>query len=312
MNSTMSTLHGVVVAVDDSEQGWAVARYAAIEAERLDVALDIVHIPPGRLPVAPTSKPLVPDTAFESYGARILAGAKEAALGAVPTTLEVGTHLRVGGRIPELVAFTEHARLMVLGNHSPKNLDRLWTGGTVTAIAGRAACPVIVVPAERDRVGTHGRIAIGWKSPGQTRELFDTGFQLAAEMRAELVVLHAWRLEGRYDDIIAHRAETQEWQREQTELIEHELTPYRAAFPAVAVRVFVRHEEPAHALARVARGADRLLISRHLCHAPGLGVGEVGRAVLREAHCPVEVLTPASGPGATSTSGVEHSAELVP
>ncbi len=312
MNSTMNRLGGVVVAIDDSDQGCAVVRYAAVEAERLGVALDIVHILPGRLPVAPMRMSLVPDAEFESYGARILSRAKEAALGAV-ATLEVRTHLRVGDRIQQLVAVAEHARLFVLGNPSPKTLDRLWTGGTVTAVAGRAACPVIVVPAEPDPGEAHRRVAIGWKSPGQASELFETGFQLAAAMRAELVVLHAWRLEGRYDDIIAHRAETQEWQREQTDLIEQELTPYRAAFPDVPVRVFVRHEEPAHALARVARGADRLLISRRpLHHAPGRGVGKVGRALLREAHCPIEVLPPGNGAGTTATPGVERCTELVP
>ena len=124
------------------------------------------------------------------------------------------------------------------------------------------------------------------------------------------VVLHAWRLEGVYDDIIAHRTETEGWLREQTELIDQELAPSRAAFPSVPVRVFVRHEEPAHALVRVTRGADRLLIARPSHHGRGRGVGRVGRAVLREAHCPIEVLPACKGAAASASRGVERPTEL--
>jgi nucleotide-binding universal stress UspA family protein len=51
----------------------------------------------------------------------------------------------------------------------------------------------------------------------------------------------------------------------------------------------VRHEEPAHALVRASRGADRLLLARpHRRRTHHLG--RVARAVLRDACCPVEVV----------------------
>jgi len=210
MNNMCSSLGGVIVAVDGTEHGYAAVRYAASEARRLGVRLDIVHVLPGYLPVAPMRMPVAPDAWFESYGAQILARAKEAALVAVPG-LEVGTHLREGGRTQQLLAFAEHARPIVLGSRSPRSLDRLWTGGTVTGVAGRAGCPGVVVPADRDPGEVHGRIAIGLRAPGQAGELFDAGFQIADELDVELVVLHAWRLGGVYDDIIAHQTETERW-----------------------------------------------------------------------------------------------------
>ena len=153
----------------------------------------------------------------------------------------------------------------------------------------------------------------GFKSPAHAAELFDVSFPLADELDAELVVLHAWRLEGVYDDIIVDRVEEEQWCREQTELIERELVDYRAAFPDVPVRIFVRHEDPAHALVRATRGADRVLIVRPAHGGLVHHLGRTARAVLREAHCPVEVLAPRrSHPELSVPLVVERSGELVP
>jgi nucleotide-binding universal stress UspA family protein len=311
MSNTCSSLGGVIVAVDGTEQGYAAVRYAASEARRLDVRLDIVHVLPGYLAVAPMRMPVVPDASFASYGAEILARAKDAALVAFPG-LEVGTHLREGDRSQRLLAFAEHARLIVLGSRSPRSLDRLWTGDTVTGVAGRAGCPLVVVPADRDPGEVHGRIAIGLKAPGQAGALFDAGFQFAHELETELVVLHAWRLQGVYDDIIAHQTETERWQREQTDLIEKELAHYRGMFPDVPVRVYVRHEDSAHALVRATRGDDRLLILRTSRGGLAHHLGRTARAVLRDAHCPVEVVPAPKGAGPTMARVLERPAELVP
>ena len=63
----------------------------------------------------------------------------------------------MGGRIQQLIAVAAQARLMVLGSRSPGSLDRIWTGGTVTGVASRAACPVVVVPADGEPREPRGR-----------------------------------------------------------------------------------------------------------------------------------------------------------
>ena len=128
------------------------------------------------------------------------------------------------------------------------------------------------------------------KSPEGADELLEAGFALADDLHDDLVVLHAWRLDGVYDDIVAGRTVAERWQHEQGELIEKAIVDLRAAFPEVQVRVYVRHEDPAHALVRASSGADRLLLLRpragHWTH----HLGRVARAVIRDARCPVEVL----------------------
>ena len=154
---------------------------------------------------------MILEASFESCGADTR-NAKEAA----STPSRPGGQDRPQPRTqdPATSAFAAHSQLDRPGDRNPRSHDRLWTGSTVHFVADRAACPVLVVPAEREPGEVHGRIAIGLKLPGQARGLFNTGFRLAARLNAELVVLHAWRLEGVYDDIIAHRTETEGWLRD--------------------------------------------------------------------------------------------------
>jgi nucleotide-binding universal stress UspA family protein len=310
MRNASTSRGGIVVAVDGTEQGYAAVRYAAREARRLSLPLDVIHVFPASVPVGWTSR--IPAELFSSYGAELLERAREIAVEAVESS-DVQTHLWAGERVPLLAAFAEHARLLVLGSRSPHSFDRIWTGGTVTGVSSTACCPVVVVPAEPEPFAVHHRIVAGYKSPAHAGELFDAAFRLAEELASELVVLHAWRLPGVYDDIVADRVDRERWCREQAELIGNELADYREAFPDVQVRVYVRHEDPAHALVRTTRGADRLLLVRpahgRLVH----HLGRTARAVLREAHCPVEVLPPRPRDQQPSVPlVVERSGELVP
>lgn len=310
MSNASQNHRGVTVGVDGSERGYVAVRYAAREAGRLGVPLDIVHAIAAYIPDAPGMTPMMPDPLFESYGAEILARARTVARGAVPT-LVVETHLRLGHPAKQLLALTPGASLIVLGNRGPISLDRVWTGVTVTGVADRAPCPMIVVPADYEPDDVHRRILVGVQYPAAAAELFNRAFPLADALDAELVILHAWRLEGAYDDVIAERA-ISERQHERVELIEQELGGYRHAFPGVSVRVYIRHEDPAHALVRVTSGADRLLMLRATHDEVTTRLGRVARAVLRDARCPVEVVPARMGAGRMVSHTLTRTSELVP
>ena len=279
--------YGVAVGVDGSAEGYAAVRYAATEAERLRLPLDVVHVLPADVPVVPGRLP-VPEGSLQRFGADFLARAQSVASETVPG-LEVRAHLRTGRRVGELTTVSSGAAALVIGSRSPRALDRVWTGGTVTGVASGAVCPLIVVPADWEKDLRHDRIGIGVKGTGDDGDLFALGFPLAAERRAELVVVHAWRLDGIYDRVIADPTGAESCEQEKADRIEQQLAPYRDAFPGVPVHLFIRHEDPAHALVRVSRGADRLLIQRPP-KASTHHLGRVARAVLREARCPIVVL----------------------
>ncbi len=192
MTDTFQSSRRVVVGVDGSEHGYAAVRYAVAEAACSGARLDLVHVLPGRLPAALFMMPKVPDSSFESFGAEILQRGRQVARDEAPE-VEVEMHLRVGGRIEALLAYGEGASLLVLGNRSPRSLDRLWTGGTFTSVTAASTCPVVVVPADRESEAARGRVVVGMKSPEGTDELLEAGFALADDLHDDLVVLHAWR-----------------------------------------------------------------------------------------------------------------------
>ena len=64
--------------------------------------------------------------------------------------------------------------------------------------------------------------------------------------------------------------------------------------PEIGVRIEVVRGQAAKVLVNASREADLLVISRRPHGFPFGRLGGTGRAVLRESHCPVEVLPPAA------------------
>lgn len=280
----------VVVGVDGTPAGSRGVRYAALEAQRLGRALQIVHVTPGYATTGP-GLPIIPDGTLRSYGLKLLQEAGTAAHALVPG-LEVETRLLAGSTVPSLAETSAHASLLVLGAERRSFAGRIWTGDIVAGVTAQASCPTVVVPPEWEPTDDHGRIVIGWRSPERPTDLLAAGFELAQSRGAELVVLHAWKLQSGYDDIVANRVAAEEWGRRETGIIEPLVGELRSRYPDVPVRIEVLHAQPAYALVNASVRADRLLIMRPEHGGVFHHLGAVGRAVLREALCPVEVLPP--------------------
>ena len=309
MNADLRAHGTVVVGVDGSDRGYAGVRYAALEAARLAVPLDIVHVSPGYLPVGPLL--VIPDGSLQNFAAAVLErGAAEAAEAA--PAIEVATHHLTGPRIEHLVGFAEDAALLVLASRHLGLMDRVWTGATVAGAVSRAACPAVVVPTTYEPSVPRGRIVVGYKSPQHARELLAASFALAEELEAELEVLHAWKLPGVYDDMITSHVEEDETSARVLEQIEPLLGDFRQAYPAVKAYVRVVHRRPAGALIGASGRADRLVITKPDHGARVHHLGSTARALLRDAECPVEVVPPGHGPEDIAGFELERGGELVP
>jgi nucleotide-binding universal stress UspA family protein len=309
MNTQEQQRGHVVVGVDGSERGYAGVRYAAAEADRRGVRLDIVHVMPGYLPVGPFL--MIPDGSLEDFGSTVAKRAAREASEEVPG-LDVRSHLIHGNRVRELVAFSREAGLLILGARHLSAMDHVWTGATVTGVVSRASCPVAVIPADWEApTAPHGRVVAGYKSTEHSAELFEDAFEVAEEMKAELVVLHAWKLEGVYDDVVAGRVEEKRWNGEQAAGIEAQLADYRESFPDVRVRVRVVHDGPTHALVHASRTADRLILVKPAHFGYLHHLGPTARAVLRLAECPVEIVPPRRQPEVIAGLTVEQDGALV-
>ena len=85
----------VVVATDGSTAGSDAVRYAVAQAARMGVGVDIVHVFPSYVPVAPMLPPIPDD--LQEVGRSILAQAVRVAAEADPS-VDVTFHLRSGRR----------------------------------------------------------------------------------------------------------------------------------------------------------------------------------------------------------------------
>jgi len=302
--------HGtVVVGVDGSDRGFAGVRYAAQEAQRLGVGLDVVHVSPGYLPEGPLL--LIPDGSLQGFAAGVL---ERGALIADETApdIDVATHHLSGHRIQELVGFAEDAALLVLGARNLSMMDHVWTGATVAGAVSRATCPTVVIPASWEPYVPRDRVVVGYKSQRHATELLTAAFALADGLGAELEVLHAWKLQGLYDDMIASSAEEQETNAREVALIEPLLGDLRRAYPKVKAYARVVHRRAAGALIGASARADRLIIIKPSHGARMHHLGGTARALLRDGQCPVEVIPPSHEAEDIPGLVIERGGELVP
>lgn len=291
-------LHRIVIGVDGSRGSWAAIREGMREARRLHLPVRLVHVVPDHLPMSPVVP--VTSTVLTETGREILSLAADEAQDIAPD-LETDVELRHGARAVELAASAVGARALYVGTDERAGVDRLLRGNTSTGVAARAGCPVVVVPADHDPT-PRGAVVVGVKSPTHSSELLAEAFAAAEARGDRLVVLHAWKLPSGYDDIIVSRVAVEEWAERSTAEMEALLTEWRAGYPGVEVEIRVAHGDAAQELVSASASADLLVMVRRAHGVPAaMHLGGVARAVLRSAHCPVEVVPPG---GVTAVPGL--------
>ena len=130
---------GVLVGVDGSPATAGAVRWAAREAARRHLPLDLVQVlPPSERPHHELRSP-------SGRAHALLEQARQVAGTGAP---EVPVRLSVvdGVAGPALVAAAAHARLLVVGARPGSGLADMGVGRTVAHAMGHAPCPVIVVP----------------------------------------------------------------------------------------------------------------------------------------------------------------------
>lgn len=142
-------------------------------------------------------------------------------------------------------------------------------------VGARTACPVVVVPRRRRRVG-RGVLA-GVDLHEHSAEVLDFAFRHASLRGLPLTVLACAR----------HDHEVAEDERRLSEVT----AGYRERFPDVDRTREVRHGRPAHELVRAAAQMDLLVVGRHhptgFTHSP---LGHVRGGMVDRARCPVAVV----------------------
>ena len=279
----------ILVGVDGGEGGETAVRYAARAAARMGLGLRLLHVAPELAYTLAVD----PDTAPGGLPQRekVLIDATEIALEVMGPGARgrVVTDLAYGGRVARLLEAATRCRLVVLGDQPRPLLDRLVTGSVLTGVAAKAPVPVIGVPAGCDGADAHGRVVAAVKWVEEWEPHFDRALAIAAERGAHLVLLHAWESPMVDDDLLER-----EWKERARTDLEELVTRRSEANAEVGVEISIVHGQPAKAVVEASRTADLLLVTRRPLAFPFGSLGGTGRAILRESHCPVEVLPPAT------------------
>lgn len=286
----MSTGHTgrVLVATSGSATSNSAITFAARTAAERGCSLGIVHVVIPTVSVGPYG--VAPDVEGRRAGHEVLAHGETLARRVAPH-LEVVTTLVFGSRPGAIVDKARGADLAVLGSPPHDLMGRLWTGSTVTGVAARAACPVAIIPADHQE-STKGQVLVGLKGTQHVDALLTAGFAMAAQTMSKLRIVHAWQMLSPYENAVAERLPTPEWELEEGRAIDGILIDFRMAYPTVPVRVDLVHGQSAHTLVEASRGADLLVISRPVHGGFVHHLGSTARAVIREAHLPILVVSP--------------------
>ena len=295
----------VVAAVDGSPGREGVIRRAVQEARAVGAPLRLVHVVPDYVPVSII--PLTPDDMTET-GRGILHAAEEVARAAAPD-VRLESRLTRGPRARAIVEAAGDGRLLVVGRDRSL-VERIVSGRTAAAVAGRSPCPVESVPPDWEAGRGHGPVVVGVRSTTECGPLLAHARGLAAERHARLVVLHAWKMASGYDDIIEARVATDELDRRPTAELAAVLDEIGSGLPEVPTEIRIVHDRPAHALVTASKDADLMVLMRRHHRGPDTWrLGATGRAVLGTARCSVRVVPPLGSP-ASSGAPLEASADL--
>lgn len=223
-------------------------------------------------------------------GRRVAQRAAQSARELASRQIGVEQIVSLGGKAHTLVEASNGARLVVLGHRKSSGVQHVRTRSTSMAVAGRSYCPVVCVVPNWTPDEQHGRVVVGVEQPARAGSALKAAFTAAAQRKATLVVLHAWRLPNPYDEIIAARIDEQTWHHFATTTLERHLQSWRESFSQVKVEVDLRHQGAAAALLETSEDADLLVLGRRGHAAPSLiHLGSTTRLLIDQARCPVRV-----------------------
>jgi len=266
-------------------------RWAAVEAQRREVGLRLVHA----VEMVTGYPPHVVDghalhAALRDRGQAWLDDARAEAVRVAPE-LGVETFLDEMSPVALLVRESYDAALVVLGSRGMGGFSGLVLGSTAVELAGRAHSPMVVVRGEDARVT--GPVVVGVDGTPVGEDAIAFAFAQASARGAELVAVHAWTdllLESAYA-AGATAFELDSVQRQAEELLAERLAGWQEKYPDVHVAREVVRERPARALLRHAEHAQLLVVgTRGRGGFRGLLLGSTSQHMLHHAACPVAVV----------------------
>lgn len=294
---TTHTTGAIIVGVTGRGKETAALRFAADRARAEGAEVVLVHAYHAEVPAAPPAMLITYVDAIDVAQWVVKDVAEEFAELTNESPVPFRTAVVAGSPARVLVGMSDHARMVVVQHRRHGGLGRIFVGSTAYGTAAHAACPVVSVNENWNPTDAVAEVVVGLHEGGGPRQALEAAFAWAAATGSRLRVVHAWRLDAAYDDIITARVADQ-WRTEQTEALTDAVAELRELHPDVDVIIEVRHHWPSDVLVDDARAASLVVVGRHAAHPWALErLGSIARTVLGHAECPVMVVpTQADGP----------------
>lgn len=268
----------IVLAVDGGSASDAAVRWVAARAGVHDITVDVST-------VIPLDESMVNRSRFTRA---LLSARKELAR----TRARQLEHVRHGDAVDALVAASRDADLLVVGTNRTSGLASLLHSTLALRLAGKAECPLVVVPANWSSDREHGSIVVGWEDDGSSDAAVEFAANEAAAAGRDLRVVHSWVLPP--VDALDPRGSAalfaSVFQGERSQL-DNEVRRVRARHPSIEIHSALSPDSADTALDTMGEEAALLVIGSHGRGAIGdLLLGSVGDDLIRKMTCPVAIV----------------------
>ncbi|MGW0607422.1 universal stress protein [Streptomyces sp. NPDC002644] len=295
----------VVAGLDGSPESRAAVDWAAREARMREVPLRILHVhepTPPRLAQAP----FLAEETRQDWGREVPPRVADEVRREQPG-LEVTVEGAEGHAPVMLLGRTGPEGLLVLGSRALGGISGFLAGSVGLNVVAHTEHPVVLVRAGESAVDEHlaapadgpradgtpyRPVVVGVDPEGTDDSVLAFAYEAAARRSAPLRVLQGYSLPAFFEWAGSVEGEALgEMDRQQAELLEQKLVPWRARHPDVEVHPESRRGNASALLAEASRNASLLVIGHRIRkHTLGLRVGPVAHAVIHHAAAPVAVV----------------------
>ncbi|MCX5087811.1 universal stress protein [Streptomyces sp. NBC_00365] len=283
----------LVVGVDDSEPSLRAVDWATDEAALRGVPLRLVYASlweryEGAVQGLDRSpEQVMADNVVEAAAQRAHRRAPEA---------KVTTDILPDDAVSVLLNEAHTAAALVVGSRGRSGLAELLLGSVSLTVAGRAACPVIVLRGNQDnqaRAGTHRRVILGVGEGPHDTAATRFAFEEAEVRGAALDALRAWRCPAyeSTDDPLLEGEPARLHEQRAAEILESALSEAAAEHPTVELRRRTAEGSVRRVLLDASDDADLMVVGVRRHHGlAGFQLGRVAHTLVHHSACPVAVV----------------------
>ncbi len=277
----------VIVAVDGSVASDAATDWVAFRSRNARLQVDITAI------VEPHIMNVSHDGRYDHALTRAAERLKRQSTQASVTKL-----LWHGELAETLVALSRDADLLVIGTKPISTFTGYLRGTLALALAGKAKCIVVIVPAGWHPIGVG--VVAAWKDDSSADRVLDFAADEAERLGEPLHILHAWDVPppimGPGTEMLDPGASAMYRQ-----LLSSTMRKIRAHHPTLKIHGDLEEGSVSCEVITAAKDA-RLLVMGTSVHGAFVRflIGSISPEVLRNMPCPVALIPPHSNPAATS------------